>query len=231
MFYLIFTRMGFLFLHVNCHEPVFREWRYIITIINSFIHSLIRVRNELIVVPAGPTLLASSRISGCCGRIPSPWAPAQRQPILPRTTATRYPLGPPYARTASSGCPQQDPPRPPAPFDTDNEDNESIPSYVNEEQHCATDEDENYFPGYIEVLPDAPVGDKENENGASTGSLGDQYENMPESTASSQHSLGEYVNVLEPDPIIVDLCAEAGSSDLESEEDTPDYENIIRPRD
>ncbi|XP_077170101.1 linker for activation of T-cells family member 1 isoform X2 [Paroedura picta] len=160
----------------------------------------------------------------------SPWAPAQRQPILPRTTATRYPLGPPYARTASSGCPQQDPPRPPAPFDTDNEDNESIPSYVNEEQHCATDEDENYFPGYIEVLPDAPVGDKENENGASTGSLGDQYENMPESTASSQHSLGEYVNVLEPDPIIVDLCA-AGSSDLESEEDTPDYENIIRPRD
>ncbi|XP_060111918.1 linker for activation of T-cells family member 1 [Heteronotia binoei] len=143
-------------------------------------------------------------------RNPSPpCAPVQRQPDLQR-------------------CPPQNPPRPAVPFG--HEDNRSIPSYENEEQPCATDDDENYVPGYIEVLPDAPVEDQGNRDGASTGSIGDQYENISESPASSRHSLGEYVNVLEPDPTILDFCVEGGNSDLESEDDTPDYENIICPR-
>ncbi|KAL8176863.1 UNVERIFIED_CONTAM: hypothetical protein K2H54_039539 [Gekko kuhli] len=143
-------------------------------------------------------------------RNPSPpWAPPPRQPDLQR-------------------CPPRNLPRPAGSFC--NEDNGSIPSYENEGQPCATDDDENYVPGYIEVLPDAPVGEQGHGDGASTGSIGDQYENMPESPASSRHSLGEYVNVLEPDPTILDLCVEGGTSDLESEDDAPDYENIICPR-
>ncbi|XP_048373749.1 uncharacterized protein LOC125444985 [Sphaerodactylus townsendi] len=145
-------------------------------------------------------------------RNPSPpWAPAPRQPDLQR-------------------CPPHNPPRLAASLDKRGKDNESIPSYENEEQPCPTDDDENYVPGYIEVLPDLPVRDQGNMEGTSTDSLRDQYENMPESPVSSRQSLGEYVNVLEPDPTILDLCVADGNSDLESEDETPDYENIISPR-
>ncbi|XP_054849055.1 uncharacterized protein LOC129338675 isoform X3 [Eublepharis macularius] len=122
-------------------------------------------------------------------------------------------------------CPPRNPPRPAALFSKAEEDNESIPSYENEEQPCATDNDKNY----IEVLPDAPFMEQGDRDGVSTGSIGDQYENMPESAASSRHSLGEYVNVLEPDAAILDICI-GGNSDPESEDDIPDYENIICPR-
>ncbi|XP_054849056.1 uncharacterized protein LOC129338675 isoform X4 [Eublepharis macularius] len=123
-------------------------------------------------------------------------------------------------------CPPRNPPRPAALFSKAEEDNESIPSYENEEQPCATDNDKNY----IEVLPDAPFMEQGDRDGVSTGSIGDQYENMPESAASSRHSLGEYVNVLEPDAAILDICIAGGNSDPESEDDIPDYENIICPR-
>ncbi|XP_072860636.1 linker for activation of T-cells family member 1 isoform X3 [Pogona vitticeps] len=115
-------------------------------------------------------------------------------------------------------------------------DDESVPSYENQEQVCITDDEENYFPGYIVVLPDVPIVDQRNEDHASTDSVVDQYENMPE---SERHSPGDYVNVLEPEATILDPCfdvlllqsdashlPERGSSDQESEEDTPDYENV-----
>uniref|UniRef100_A0A2D4ND47 Linker for activation of T-cells family member 1 n=1 Tax=Micrurus spixii TaxID=129469 RepID=A0A2D4ND47_9SAUR len=103
------------------------------------------------------------------------------------------------------------------------EDNESVPSYENEEPPCPTDDDENYIPGYIVVLPDVPITEQRNKDHASSESIMDQYENVPE---SQRHSLGEYVNVLEPEPIVLDPCFVVGSSDRESEDDVPDYENV-----
>ncbi|XP_072860635.2 linker for activation of T-cells family member 1 isoform X2 [Pogona vitticeps] len=82
-------------------------------------------------------------------------------------------------------------------------DDESVPSYENQEQVCITDDEENYFPGYIVVLPDVPIVDQRNEDHASTDSVVDQYENMPE---SERHSPGDYVNVLEPEATILDPC-------------------------
>ncbi|XP_034990797.1 linker for activation of T-cells family member 1 isoform X2 [Zootoca vivipara] len=108
-------------------------------------------------------------------------------------------------------------------------DNESIPSYENqgEVQAGATDDednDDNYVPPYIDVLPDAPLTDQGNEDGASTDSLGGQYENVLE---CERNSPGEYVNVLEPEATILGPCfVGSGTSDRESEDDTPDYENV-----
>ncbi|XP_042332619.1 linker for activation of T-cells family member 1 isoform X2 [Sceloporus undulatus] len=59
-------------------------------------------------------------------------------------------------------------------------DNESIPSYENEEPPCITDDEENYVPGYIVVIPDVPITYQRNEDHASSDSIMDQYENMPE---------------------------------------------------
>ncbi|XP_061445166.1 linker for activation of T-cells family member 1 isoform X3 [Rhineura floridana] len=115
------------------------------------------------------------------------------------------------------------------------DDNGSIPSYENQVQPCIPDEDndDNYVPPYIaalklvslllcsEVLPDAPLTNQGNEDCASTGSIV-QYENVLE---SQRHSPGEYVNVLDPETTILDPCF-VGTSDRESEDDTPDYENV-----
>ncbi|XP_039191258.1 linker for activation of T-cells family member 1 isoform X3 [Crotalus tigris] len=103
------------------------------------------------------------------------------------------------------------------------EDNESVPSYENEEPPFVPDDDDNYIPGYIVVLPDVPITEQRKKDHASSESILDQYENVPE---SQRHSLGEYVNVLEPAPIILDPCFAVGTSDRESEDDVPDYENV-----
>ncbi|KAM6449635.1 linker for activation of T-cells family member 1 isoform 2-T6 [Liasis olivaceus] len=137
-------------------------------------------------------------------RPPSPpWSAIQSQPDLQSR-------GPAYSFTSQT------------PSFIKVEDNESVPSYENEEQACVIDDDENYFPGYIEVLPDVPITEQRNKDHASSESIVDQYENVPE---SQRHSLGEYVNVLEPEPIILDPCF-VGTSDRESEDDAPDYENV-----
>ncbi|XP_067326010.1 linker for activation of T-cells family member 1 isoform X1 [Anolis sagrei] len=103
-------------------------------------------------------------------------------------------------------------------------DNESMPSYENEEP---PDDEENYVPGYILVLPDVPITDQRNEDHASSDSIMDQYENMPE---SQRRSIGEYVNVLGPEATILEPCFSVGASDCtsdqESDDDIPDYENV-----
>ncbi|KAM3821197.1 linker for activation of T-cells family member 1 [Vipera latastei] len=140
-------------------------------------------------------------------RPPSPpWSAIQSQPDL-QSTVSAYSL-----------CSQ-------TPAFIRIEDNESVPSYENEEPPCITDDDENYIPGYIEVLPDVPITEQRNKDHASSESIMDQYENVPE---SHRHSLGEYVNVLEPTAIILDpsFVPAVGTSDRESEDDVPDYENI-----
>nr|XP_028559898.1 linker for activation of T-cells family member 1 [Podarcis muralis]XP_028559899.1 linker for activation of T-cells family member 1 [Podarcis muralis]XP_028559900.1 linker for activation of T-cells family member 1 [Podarcis muralis]XP_028559901.1 linker for activation of T-cells family member 1 [Podarcis muralis]XP_028559902.1 linker for activation of T-cells family member 1 [Podarcis muralis]XP_028559903.1 linker for activation of T-cells family member 1 [Podarcis muralis] len=117
----------------------------------------------------------------------------------------------------------------PAPSYKVERDNESIPSYENqgEVQAGATDDednDDNYVPPYIDVLPDAPLTGQGNEDGASTDSLGEQYENVLE---CERNSPGDYVNVLEPEATMVGPCfVGSGTSDRESEDDTPDYENV-----
>ncbi|KAH0626555.1 hypothetical protein JD844_001613 [Phrynosoma platyrhinos] len=77
------------------------------------------------------------------------------------------------------------------------------------------------------VLPDVPITDQRNEDHASSDSIMDQYENMPE---SQRHSPGEYVNVLEPEATTLEPCFAIGAndctSDRESEDDVPDYENV-----
>ncbi|XP_062993549.1 uncharacterized protein LOC134406185 [Elgaria multicarinata webbii] len=151
-----------------------------------------------------PSSSAHSQTFRVLRRPPSPpWSAIQSQPDLRRC--------PPYSLAGQS-----------ASYIKVEGDNESVPSYENEEQACVTDEDENYFPGYIEVLPDIPLTDQRNEDHASSDSIVDQYENMPE---CQRHSLGEYVNVLEPEATILDPCF-VGTSDQESEDDTPDYENV-----
>ncbi|XP_070584194.1 linker for activation of T-cells family member 1 isoform X2 [Erythrolamprus reginae] len=111
------------------------------------------------------------------------------------------------------------------------EDNESVPSYENEEIPCPTDDDENYNTGYIipcqfihsrEVLPDVPITEQKNKDHGSSESIIDQYENVYE---SQRNSPNEYVNILEPKPSILDPCF-VDTSDRESEDDIPDYENV-----
>ncbi|XP_070586444.1 linker for activation of T-cells family member 1-like isoform X3 [Erythrolamprus reginae] len=103
------------------------------------------------------------------------------------------------------------------------EDNESVPSYENEEIPCPTDDDENYTTGYIEVLPDVPITEQKNKDHGSSESIIDQYENVGESLRNSPN---EYVNILEPKPSILDPCFAVDTSDRESEDDIPDYENV-----
>ncbi|XP_066487024.1 linker for activation of T-cells family member 1 isoform X2 [Tiliqua scincoides] len=100
-------------------------------------------------------------------------------------------------------------------------DNESVPSYENEGDAC------DDGTGYIEVLPDPPPTDQGNGDCASSGSIAEPYENMPETESLQQslESLGEYVNVLEPDATVSDMFLTC-TSDRESEDDTPDYENV-----
>ncbi|KAF7238758.1 Linker for activation of T-cells family member 1 [Varanus komodoensis] len=99
---------------------------------------------------------------------------------------------------------------------------ESVPSYENEEQACTMDNEENDIDKYIEVLPDVPLTEQRKEDHASSDSIVEQYENIPE---SQRHSLGEYVNVLEAEATVLDPCF-VNISDRESEDDTPDYENV-----
>ncbi|XP_061445165.1 linker for activation of T-cells family member 1 isoform X2 [Rhineura floridana] len=152
-----------------------------------------------------PSTSARTQTFTLLRRPPSPaWNAIQSQPEL-----WRYP---PYSLSHHTA----------ASFQVE-DDNGSIPSYENQVQPCIPDEDndDNYVPPYIEVLPDAPLTNQGNEDCASTGSIV-QYENVLE---SQRHSPGEYVNVLDPETTILDPCF-VGTSDRESEDDTPDYENV-----
>ncbi|XP_008115723.1 linker for activation of T-cells family member 1 isoform X2 [Anolis carolinensis] len=144
-------------------------------------------------------------------RPPSPpWSAIQSQPDLRRC--------PPYSFSNQSTTLK------------DEVDNESMPSYENEEPPFIPfipDDEENDGPGYILVLPDVPITNQRNEDHASSDSIMDQYENMPE---SQRHSVGEYVNILEPEATILEPCFPVGASDCtsdqESDDDIPDYENV-----
>ncbi|KYO25452.1 linker for activation of T-cells family member 1 isoform A [Alligator mississippiensis] len=147
----------------------------------------------------------------------------------------RSPQAPP-SRTASVARPEPD--------------NDSVPSYENEEHppHVAADmeDDDNDYnndtPGYVVVLPDGAAGPPLAEppapasapqDNSCSAMAGEDYENFPEPPPTPpepqmRESLAadslEYVNMPEPgapEP-------QYGSSDRESEEDGPDYENLQR---
>ncbi|XP_044304079.1 uncharacterized protein LOC123032335 [Varanus komodoensis] len=151
-----------------------------------------------------PSTNAHTKTFRVLRRPPSPpWTAIQSQPDPRR--------GPPYTLTNQS-----------ASFIKTEGDNESVPSYENEEQACTMDNEENDIDKYIEVLPDVPLTEQRKEDHASSDSIVEQYENIPE---SQRHSLGEYVNVLEAEATVLDPCF-VNISDRESEDDTPDYENV-----
>ncbi|XP_065278215.1 linker for activation of T-cells family member 1 [Emys orbicularis] len=120
-------------------------------------------------------------------------------------------------------------------------DNDSVPSYENEERPRGDDDDDNdynneiYTPGYVEVLPDSVTETSPTElvtsgpelrDSASSVGMGDEYENMPEAQRESLADSLEYVNMPEPVSGLPD--AHYGASDRESEDDGPDYENLHR---
>ncbi|KAJ6654399.1 hypothetical protein lerEdw1_006992 [Lerista edwardsae] len=154
-----------------------------------------------------------------------PWSAVQSQPELRR-------------------CPAQILATQPTSISMNEGDNESIPSYENEGE--AGDDGT----GYIEVLPDPPSTDQGNGDCASSGSIAEPYENMPE-TESLQQSLESLVSeeTLQvwaglsrssfasclgamsraqwaPSINVIGYLLAAHTSDLESEDDTPDYENV-----
>ncbi|CAM4677905.1 linker for activation of T-cells family member 1 isoform X1 [Lepidochelys kempii] len=118
-------------------------------------------------------------------------------------------------------------------------DNDSVPSYENEERPRGDDDDDNdynnelYITGYVEVLPDSITETSPKEvvtsgpelrDSVSSVAMGDEYENMPEAQRESLADSLEYVNMPEPGSSIPD--AHYGASNRESEDDGPDYENL-----
>ncbi|XP_059586383.1 linker for activation of T-cells family member 1 isoform X2 [Alligator mississippiensis] len=161
----------------------------------------------------------------------------RQQPVTPTEQFLSIPRSPqaPPSRTASVARPEPD--------------NDSVPSYENEEHppHVAADmeDDDNDYnndtPGYVVVLPDGAAGPPLAEppapasapqDNSCSAMAGEDYENFPEPPPTPpepqmRESLAdslEYVNMPEPgapEP-------QYGSSDRESEEDGPDYENLQR---
>nr|XP_033799862.1 linker for activation of T-cells family member 1 [Geotrypetes seraphini] len=125
-------------------------------------------------------------------------------------------------------------------------DNESVPSYENEDQKQPEDEDyinDTYISGYIDVLPDnvetpasdpepahelEPAGDMHSGRLSSTNT--EEYENVVEQQRDSMGDSLEYVNV--PEQHQVEQRSENlsfdGGSNQDSEDDTPDYENVTK---
>ncbi|XP_037754786.1 linker for activation of T-cells family member 1 [Chelonia mydas] len=120
-------------------------------------------------------------------------------------------------------------------------DNDSVPSYENEERPRGDEDDDNdynnelYITGYVEVLPDSITETSPKEvvtsrpelrDSVSSVAMGDEYENVPEAQRESLADSLEYVNMPEPGSSIPD--AHYGASNRESEDDGPDYENLHR---
>ncbi|XP_075422619.1 linker for activation of T-cells family member 1 isoform X2 [Ascaphus truei] len=125
------------------------------------------------------------------------------------------------------------------------QDTDSLPSYENELKAKDDDDDiddnysnENYICGYIEVLPDdtdiktgcvltvPPNLDSTSASVSSATIADDGYENVEQQRSSLNESL-EYVNVpsLNDIGIQTDLDNRSGQ---ESEDDSPDYENVVK---
>ncbi|XP_067401859.1 linker for activation of T-cells family member 1 isoform X2 [Emydura macquarii macquarii] len=149
----------------------------------------------------------------------------KQQPVVPAEQFLSIPRSPqvPQSRQVS--------------FTRTETDNDSVPSYENEER-TRGDEDndynnELYATGYVEVLPDSitetppavliPSG-PELRDSVSSVTMGEEYENVPEAQRESLADSLEYVNMPEPGASLPD--AHYGASDRESEEDGPDYENL-----
>ncbi|XP_075774049.1 linker for activation of T-cells family member 1, partial [Pelodiscus sinensis] len=118
-------------------------------------------------------------------------------------------------------------------------DNESLPSYENQEGPRAGDDDDDYnnelyATGYVEVLPDSmtePAAElvtsrTELRDSASSVAPADDYENVPEAQRQSLADSLEYINMPESGSSLPD--DHCGSSNRESEDDCPDYENLHR---
>lgn len=118
-------------------------------------------------------------------------------------------------------------------------DNESLPSYENQEGPRAGDDDDDYnnelyATGYVEVLPDSmtePAAElvtsrMELRDSASSVAPADDYENVPEAQRQSLADSLEYINMPESGSSLPD--DHCGSSNRESEDDCPDYENLHR---
>ncbi|XP_030065353.1 linker for activation of T-cells family member 1 [Microcaecilia unicolor] len=125
-------------------------------------------------------------------------------------------------------------------------DNESVPSYENEGQKTPEDEDyinDSYISGYIDVLPDIvetpvsdpepvrepePAGETHSDRLSSTNT--EEYENVLDQQRDSMGDSLEYVNVPEQHQVgqRSDNLSYDGGSNQDSEEDTPDYENVTK---
>ncbi|XP_029462951.1 uncharacterized protein LOC115094248 isoform X3 [Rhinatrema bivittatum] len=111
-------------------------------------------------------------------------------------------------------------------------DNESVPSYENQDQKQTEDDEyinDTYISGYIDVLPDIveppvpcpePMPEPETEEQMQSDRISSdslEYVNVPDQQEARQH---------------LDNFSQEGGSNRDSEEDTPDYENVThRSRD
>ncbi|XP_029462950.1 uncharacterized protein LOC115094248 isoform X2 [Rhinatrema bivittatum] len=129
-------------------------------------------------------------------------------------------------------------------------DNESVPSYENQDQKQTEDDEyinDTYISGYIDVLPDIveppvpcpePMPEPETEEQMQSDRISstntEEYENVPEQQRDSLGDSLEYVNVPDQQEARqhLDNFSQEGGSNRDSEEDTPDYENVThRSRD
>ncbi|XP_074852223.1 linker for activation of T-cells family member 1 [Carettochelys insculpta] len=152
----------------------------------------------------------------------------KQQPVGPAEQFLSIPQSPqvPQSRQAS--------------FSRTETDNDSVPSYENAERpHGDGDEDNDYnndlyATGYVEVLPDSVtempptelVTSTPDRGNASSAAPAEDYENAPEAQRQSLADSLEYVNMPEPGCSLPD--DHCGSSNRESEDDGPDYENLHR---
>ncbi|XP_074920771.1 linker for activation of T-cells family member 1 [Chelonoidis abingdonii] len=172
---------------------------------------------------------------------PPPCVPPNSFMVLTRANSRPFPPGHPHPEQFLSipRSPQAPQSRQVSLTRTET-DNDSVPSYENEERPRGDDDDndynnEIYIPGYVEVLPDSVTEASPTElvtsgpelrDSVSSVAMGDEYENMPEAQRESLADSLEYVNMPEPGSSLPD--AHYGASDRESEDDGPDYENLHR---
>ncbi|XP_074985199.1 linker for activation of T-cells family member 1 isoform X2 [Caretta caretta] len=142
----------------------------------------------------------------------------KQQPVAPAEQFLSIPRSPqaPQSRQVSFTRTETDNERPHGDDDDDNDYNNEL-----------------YITGYVEVLPDSITETSPKEvvtsgpelrDSVSSVAMGDEYENMPEAQRESLADSLEYVNMPEPGSSIPD--AHYGTSNRESEDDGPDYENL-----